>query len=990
MPVRRAPADRFIWTIVNAAPVAQDQALTTLGRTPVAIDLTAADSDPLTYKVGAPARGVLLGIPPALTYIPDSGFAGIDSFTFRANDGLVDSAIATVTVETLIITDVSIVKQVTPALVGPGGAVSYTLAFSNTGTELVSGVTISDSLPVSVTVTSVASSTFGGGAIVQTSGAPNYAWTVSDLPAGAGGVITLTGAVSAGLNADAVLTNTAAITVAADINPANNVAAAGLRVTVPRVAFGASAYRVGEGDGLATMTVTLDAINPYAPVAVIVQSSNGSATASTDYGAITQTVTIPAGAQQATVAVPIVNDAVDEADETLSLALSAPVGGALGAAATTTVTIADDDTASVTVNPTLVSASEPGATEDYTLVLNSQPTAAVTITVSGDGQTTATPGQVVFTPLYWSIPQAVTVGAVQDVVAESQHPGVISHTAASADANYNNMQVVAVNVTIADDDSPCVCITPINVTVSEAGVTDTYRMRLTTQPGAVVTVTLVLTDGQIAASPLELVFTPANWSDLQTVTVTAVDDALVEGAMQRVIAHAVTSDDPDYAAIDDRTVTVNIAGSDTAGVVVNPTSGLTTTEAGGTATFSVMLQSAPTAPVTVALASGDASEGAVSPTELVFTAANWFTAQTATVTGVNDAVDDGDVAYAIVTAISSGDPLYAAIDPADVGVTNLDDDGAALAMSKLASVATANVGDVVVYTFRITNTGTVLLNNVSAVDDKLGTVALDATSLAPGAAASGLMTYTVQAGDLPGPLVNTVTATALSAGGNPVQAQTGASVNLVNAAFAFAKTVGILGITPECTAATDLLVPVNTTMVYCFRVANTGAAGLLLQALTDSHLGNLPLPGDTVVAPGESYIVSATATLTESVTNVATLTAGVAADASRSAFDVIVARTTSATARISAATDDQDGDSIPDNVEGAGDVDGDNVPNFLDEDADGDGIPDRQETGPDPANPVDSDGDGIPNFLDPDQPTALEPGEEPAMNNRMFLPLVNR
>jgi hypothetical protein len=105
---------------------------------------------------------------------------------------------------------------------------------------------------------------------------------------------------------------------------------------------------------------------------------------------------------------------------------------------------------------------------------------------------------------------------------------------------------------------------------------------------------------------------------------------------------------------------------------------------------------------------------------------------------------------------------------------------------------------------------------------------------------------------------------------------------------------------------------------------------------------------------------------------------------------MIVAGTTSATARISAATDDQDGDSIPDNVEGAGDVDGDNVPNFLDTDADGDGIPDRQEAGADPANLADSDGDGIPDFLDPDQPTALEPGGEPVWTNQMFLPLVDR
>jgi len=91
-------AARFVWTVANAAPVAHSQAAGTTAGTPVTLTLTASDEDALTWQVGAPARGVLLGIPPALTYVPDSGFVGIDNFTFRANDGLSDSNVATVTV----------------------------------------------------------------------------------------------------------------------------------------------------------------------------------------------------------------------------------------------------------------------------------------------------------------------------------------------------------------------------------------------------------------------------------------------------------------------------------------------------------------------------------------------------------------------------------------------------------------------------------------------------------------------------------------------------------------------------------------------------------------------------------------------------------------------------------------------------------------------------------------------------------------------------
>src|SRR5690606_33441239 len=89
------------------------------------------------------------------------------------------------------------------------------------------------------------------------------------------------------------------------------------------------------------------------------------------------------------------------------------------------------------------------------------------------------------------------------------------------------------------------------------------------------------------------------------------------------------------------------------------------------------------------------------------------------------------------------------------------------------------------------------------------------------------------------------------------------------------------------------------------------------------------------------------------------------------ATQAVVESQVAASARISAPDQDQDGDTIPDNIEGAGDVDGDNVPNFLDEDSDGDGIPDAVEVGSDPHNPADRNGDGIPDYLSPLERTYL-------------------
>ena len=57
------------------------------------------DGGALTFAVVAgPANGTLSGTAPNLTYTPNTGFFGNDSFTFQANDGLTDSALATVSI----------------------------------------------------------------------------------------------------------------------------------------------------------------------------------------------------------------------------------------------------------------------------------------------------------------------------------------------------------------------------------------------------------------------------------------------------------------------------------------------------------------------------------------------------------------------------------------------------------------------------------------------------------------------------------------------------------------------------------------------------------------------------------------------------------------------------------------------------------------------------------------------------------------------------
>ena len=141
------------------------------------------------------------------------------------------------------------------------------------------------------------------------------------------------------------------------------------------------------------------------------------------------------------------------------------------------------------------------------------------------------------------------------------------------------------------------------------------------------------------------------------------------------------------------------------GIHVSPTSGLVTTESGDQVTFEMVLTKQPAASVTVGLASSDPTEGTVWPASVTFTAANWNIPQTVTVTGVNDNVLDGDVAYTIITAPASSDDVsFRGLDSEDVSVINRDNDSVLAITLADANKFEGNSGNTP-FTFTVTRSG---------------------------------------------------------------------------------------------------------------------------------------------------------------------------------------------------------------------------------------------------------------------------------------------
>jgi CSLREA domain-containing protein len=107
--------------------------------------------------------------------------------------------------------------------------------------------------------------------------------------------------------------------------------------------FSAATFAVSENNGPALITVTRTG-GSAGTATVQIATSNGTATAGSDYTAVSQTVTFGNGETSKTVSIPITDELINEPDETVNLTLSSAGGsGALGTPVTAVLTITNDD-----------------------------------------------------------------------------------------------------------------------------------------------------------------------------------------------------------------------------------------------------------------------------------------------------------------------------------------------------------------------------------------------------------------------------------------------------------------------------------------------------------------------------------------------------------------------------------------------------------------------------------------------------------------------
>ena len=329
------------------------------------------------------------------------------------------------------------------------------------------------------------------------------------------------------------------------------------------------------------------------------------------------------------------------------------------------VTILENDIPGVKVTPEALEVVE-GRSEAYTVVLESVPTGTVTVTVRGAaGDLSVSPVTLKFTAWSWSMAQTVMVSVAEDDDAVPDAPVTLMHEVRGG--GYDGVTAPDVEVTIIEDDTPGVTVTPTELSVTE-GSRENYTMVLNTEPTGPVTVTVGGVTGDVMVSPASLAFTPSNWSTAQPMTVMAAEDEDALDDPPVTLTHTVSGGD--YAGVTAPDVVVTILENDVPALSIEDAE---VTEEDGEIVFAVTMDipSSRTVRVDWETADGTAKAGedyTRRKGELVFAARK--TRQEATVPVLDDSMGEPNETF----TVKLSNPRDATVERAEATGFILDDD----------------------------------------------------------------------------------------------------------------------------------------------------------------------------------------------------------------------------------------------------------------------------------------------------------------------------
>ena len=473
-----------------------------------------ADGDPLTYSAtGLPAW---LGFDPATrTFAGTPTAVGTPAVTVTASDGNGGSASDTFAIAISAANAAPVLTISGGSTVTEGAAASFTVRADSAPT---SNLTVSRTVADAPGADFLAAGVEGSGTWTFPGGQTSQTFTIAteaDSVAERSGPIRVTLAAGTGYTLGGA--STAAVTVNDDDDgPPSGGGGGGGTPSLPRSAASVSAGPAVVEGGEATFRITASPA-PSGEITVRVRvSATGDFVEAALLGE--RSVTLSASAPTASLRIATIDDRRNEADGTVTVTLLSGEDYRLSQASAASLAVTDDDTPALVLTPETLTVDE-GGSATWTVALATEPAADVTVTVaSTNGEVTTARNTLTFTASNWNMAQSVVVSAAQDADAADDRAR-LDHRASGG--GYGSV-TGSVAVTVMDDDTPGLVLTPAALTVAE-GASATWTVALATEPTGNVTVTVAGTS-EVTVDRSTLSFTARNWNTAQSVTLFAAPD----------------------------------------------------------------------------------------------------------------------------------------------------------------------------------------------------------------------------------------------------------------------------------------------------------------------------------------------------------------------------------------------------------------------------------------------------------------------------------
>ena len=454
---------------------------------------------------------------------------------------------------------------------------------------------------------------------------------------------------------------------------------------LPVASFAAASFTTNEGSGTYNVVVNLSPAPAVATTITYTVDSASTAIPGTDYTTLTGTVVASASASSVNIPVAITDDSVSETSETVILNLTAGSGYTLGTDRVHTLTIADNDTAGVTVSEARITVAEPAGDDLYTVVLNTQPAGDVEITVASGTPSAATvsPASLTFAAGNWNRVQTVTVTGVNDSVGGNR-TATISHSIESGDgdgAGYpDGLAIATVAVTVTDDDEPVASFAVASFTTNEGSGTYNVVVDLSPVPTTATTISYTVAGTSTATmntdytAPAGTVVASASASSVN-ISVAITDDSTREDSETVIL---ILGTGTGYTVGTGRVHTLTITDNDLPVASFAADTSMAN-EGSGTHNVVVNLSPAPTTATTIMYTVAMGSANLATPgddytalTGMVVVAAN-MTSANIPVAITNDSADETSETIGLTLGVSSG--VYGSGSP-DVHTLTITDNDA--------------------------------------------------------------------------------------------------------------------------------------------------------------------------------------------------------------------------------------------------------------------------------------------------------------------------